>query len=212
MVSRRVSAGALALVLLTGCSGGSNPGERAAPSPSPTAGSATPSPRDPGTTRSQTPRATTRGSPTFRGDALEMPAVVSPTEVSLADLLPPRRARPLLIRPIPGAAHARGRLVADFPGYLRPVRGSVILGSSLSPARIRLQVALDAVTDLSAEAVLREYRRRLTRLHMREGDAASAGASDVMTMQRGGSSLVVTVTPEAGRTSYTVFGTLHAGT
>jgi hypothetical protein len=83
--------------------------------------------------------------------------------------------------------------------------------SSLSPSGARLQVALDAITEISPNAVLREYRRRLTRLHMREGDVAAAGGSEAMVMRRGGSSLVVTVTPEGDRTAYTVYGTLAAG-
>lgn len=141
-----------------------------------------------------------------------MPPAASPSEVPLADLLPTRRYRSLLPRPVPAQAQARGRLVAAFPGFLRPVRRSSTLSSSLTPSGARLQVALEAVTEIGTNAVLREYRRRLTRLRMREVVVTAAGGSEAMAMRRGGSSLVVTVTSEGDRTAYTVYGTLDAGT
>lgn len=120
--------------------------------------------------------------------------------------------RPLLTAPLPRTAAARGRLVAGFPAFLRPIRGSVVETSSVSAAERRLQVALVGSTARRPDAVLRLYRARLSTRGMRETRTppATAGAEAAAFVLRK-SAVTVTVRRERGRTSYSLYGVLHIG-
>lgn len=119
---------------------------------------------------------------------------------------------PLVSLPLPVTASAKGRLVRGYPATALPAtRHSRIDSTSVSSGDSQVQVALVATTDRSAAAVLRFYRLHLTGLGFRERPATAAGGSEAAAFRRGSDVVTVTVTPTRTGTSYSVFGTLHAG-
>lgn len=146
------------------------------------------------------------------GRGLEMPQAPGDEVESLSELFDAVSDAPLVRAPLPGAASARGRIVAGYPVALRPTRSTRVESSSVSPSGDRLQVALVGSTRLSVEQVLVAYRTRLADrgLVERETPATNAG-SYAAAFQRGDSVVTVTVTPQDGRTTYSVQGTLDAG-
>jgi hypothetical protein len=135
------------------------------------------------------------------------------TETGLPGLARLRRLaqRPLATTPFPRASSARGRLVDAFPRFLGPVPASAIETSSLSPAQSRLQVALVGSTSREVSTVLRTYRVRLVARGMVEREVTSSSAgSETAAFARGRSTVTVTASREGDRTTYSVFGVLHA--
>jgi len=119
---------------------------------------------------------------------------------------------PLVSRPLPRSASASGRLVAGYPTAAMPTaRHSRIDTSSVSSSDSRVQVALVATTDRTAATVLRFYRLHLAGLGFTERPTTAVGGSEAAAFRRGSDVATVTVTPTRTGTSYSVFGTLHAG-
>ena len=119
---------------------------------------------------------------------------------------------PLVTRPLPRTASAQGALVRGYPAAALPAaRHSRIDTTSVSSDGSRMQVALVATTDRSAAAVLRFYRLHLTGLGFREKPTTAAGGSEAAAFRRGPDVATVTVTPTRTGASYSLFGTLHAG-
>ncbi|WP_101523675.1 hypothetical protein [Nocardioides houyundeii] len=209
----------ITLALCTGCSGSGaqQPTAQQTAQQSATrtgASSATPAPTTPAPT-TPAPTGTASAAPGGQRPATSGGAEVSGVGTSAPTSLPGlRESRPtpaLLRRPLPAAASVTGGLTPGFPGYLRPVRGSRVTSSSLSPAGSRLQVALEASTTLPAAEVLLAYRGRLAARGMAEEPVAAVAGSEAAGLSRGRSSVVVTVRREGSRTTYTVYGVLHAG-
>jgi hypothetical protein len=123
---------------------------------------------------------------------------------------PPAHLAPLLTGPLPKPAQAQDALAVGYPGTVLPAAPrSRITSSSVSPSGDRLQVTLTAVRAGDVDAVLRFYRLALTRSGLTEVPVQAVGGSQAAAFQRGGSSVVVTVTP-GSTTTYTVFATLAA--
>ncbi|MCY7402933.1 MAG: hypothetical protein LH477_18640 [Nocardioides sp.] len=142
----------------------------------------------------------------------EMPMAPETSPTSLSELLPAQSSRPLISLPLPRSATARGRLVGQFPKFLRPTRASTVETSSLSPAGDRLQATLVGATLLSPEAVLRAYRVRLGARGLAEDTAPpTVGGSQAAAFRRGLSAVTVTVTAQGAGSSYSVHAVLHAG-
>lgn len=136
-----------------------------------------------------------------------------PSESSLPGLRPVATG-PLVSRPLPAPAAARGRLVAGFPtSVVSPVPGSDIATSGVTSYGTRLQATLTASTTRSAGRTLLHYRVRLGRLGFVESPAP-AGATEI-SFTRGRSTATVSTSPgdttTGGTTSYAVFTTLQAG-
>jgi len=112
--------------------------------------------------------------------------------------------------PLPKAAAASGRLVKGYPKALRPVSGTTVVTSSVSPSGKRLQISLEGTTKASADAVLTAYRTRLVARGFRERPAPAVGGSTAVAFTRGPNKITLTTTP-GSRTSYIVYGTLRAG-
>ena len=141
------------------------------------------------------------------GEGAEVPG----TERPLAAVLR-QAARPLVVRPLPTAAQARGRLVAGFPGFLGAGPGSVVATSSLSPSGDRLQAALTGTSVQDAAGLARSFRVRLARRGLAErGTVAGADGSETVSFARGRSTVTLTVGRDAGTTTYVVHAVLHAG-
>lgn len=146
------------------------------------------------------------------GTVLEVPVAPEPSVESLGDLLGDAD-RPLVVTPLPRAASARGRLVGGFPAALRPAPRSRVETSSVSPADDRLQVALVGTTTLAPARVLLDYRTRLGRRGMVEQATTppTAAGSQAAALQRGRSTVTITVTRQGSRTTYSVIASLHTG-
>jgi hypothetical protein len=146
------------------------------------------------------------------GTVLEVPVAPEPIVDSLGDLLGDAD-RPLVATPLPRAASARGRLVGGFPAALRPAPRSRVETSSVSPADDRLQVALVGTTTLAPARVLLDYRARLGRRGLVEQATTppTAAGSQAAALQRGRSTVTITVTRQGSRTTYSVIASLHTG-
>ena len=117
----------------------------------------------------------------------------------------------LVKTPLPQTASREGALVAGFPASVVPVLpGSAVDSSGVSSSRDAVQVSIVASSPRSRDAVLAFYRRQLGAQGFAEsvvpGSAGSVGAG----FMRGTDHLVVTTTAAGQKTSYSLFGTLHA--
>ncbi|NYE35512.1 hypothetical protein F4692_000616 [Nocardioides cavernae] len=143
---------------------------------------------------------------------LEMPEAPEEEVESLTELLTPVRSGPLVSTPLPAAASARGRVVAGYPAFLRPVRSSQVETTSVSPSAGRLQVALAGTSALAPEQVLVAFRTRLSGRGLQEQDApVTVAGARAAAFRRGDSTVTITVQARSGRTSYSVHATLRAG-
>lgn len=141
-----------------------------------------------------------------------MPPTESPTEgpeTGLPGIDESTTPGPLLTS-LPASNTAQGRLVEDFPAFLRPTPKSIVTNSSVSASTPWLQVSLVATTSHDAEAVLRRYRTRLSAVDMREQEApAAVGTSEAVAFARGDSLVTITVDHHDDQTTYSVFGVLR---
>ena len=119
---------------------------------------------------------------------------------------------PLVRVPLPRTASRQGAIVAGYPGKALPVPpGAQVKSSSVSSSGRVLQVALEAHSDNSADAVARFHRVNLARKGFKEAPVPAVGGSTGIAFRRGADTLVLTLTPTGKRAcDYTVFGTLHA--
>jgi hypothetical protein len=231
---RSRTAPALALLVLVAAAGCAEDEPAAAPAPPATA-SASPSsapPSKPSAKPSRpataTPTSRPTGSPTSppsqpatsppsqpaTGATASSGAEMPPTDdTTSSPALPGLDPSPgsLVRTPLPSADTARGALAKGYPESMRPLGGSRVETSSVAPSGSRLQVALEATTTAPAQRVLLAYRTRFARLSMVEETVSAVEGSQAAGFTRDGSSVVVTVRREGGRTTYTVYGVLVAG-
>ncbi|MET0930630.1 MAG: hypothetical protein ABWX74_14005 [Aeromicrobium sp.] len=112
---------------------------------------------------------------------------------------------------LPRTASRQGALVAGFPVSVVPVLpGSAVGSSGVSSTRDSVQVSIVANSSKSSEAVLAFYRRALADHDFVESVAPAVAGAVAAGYRRGADHLVVTSSTGTGRTSYSVFGTLHA--
>lgn len=182
------------------------------PSPTPTSGSASPGAGASQTTPASPRTSTDTGTPEAEAESIEVPSP-EPTGATLPGLTPaPSRDEPLIRRPLPRTAAARGRLVDGYPArVLPPARGTDIATSSVTASGGRLQVALTGETSRSTDAVLLFYRLHLTGLGFGEVRRPASGQGMEVSFRRGRDSATLSVRATDAATWYALFSTLHAG-
>lgn len=117
----------------------------------------------------------------------------------------------LITRPLPKTASSRGRVVAGFPtAVVGVVPNSIVRSSGISSTDSTLQVSIVADNAKSPGGIIAFYRKALGAQGFAESSAPATGGSTASHFVRGADRLVVTTTPGAKETSYSVFGTLHA--
>jgi hypothetical protein len=152
------------------------------------------------------------GSGSGSDTGLEVPEAPQPGVTSLAELMGPATASPLVTAPLPRTAAARGRLVARFPVALRPVRPARVRSSSVSRSGDRVQVGLVASTGMSPADVLLAYRTRLARRGLVEvSQPPTLPGSSSAAFRRGGNVVTITVTADGARTVLSLHATLRPG-
>ncbi len=150
---------------------------------------------------------TPTASPTDLGGNEVLPPSPSPSGLPGLDDNPSDRG-PLVHAPLPKAASAHGHLVKGYPKALRPVKGTAIVATSVSPSGPRLQVSLEGTTKASAQAVQTAYRTKLLARGFRERALPAVGGSTAIAFTRGPNRITLTTTP-GSRTGYVLFATLR---
>lgn len=130
----------------------------------------------------------------------------------LPGLAPVKPAGSLVSAPLPRTASTVGGVVTGFPRDVVPLPSGIVIESTgVSAAATSLQVSLVAKSPSSARTVLTLHRRALTALGFTERSTPATGGSIATSFVKGDDHLVVTATTGTKRTTYSVFGTLHAG-
>lgn len=130
----------------------------------------------------------------------------------LPGLEPVKPASSLISTPLPKTASKLGGVVAGFPQDVVPLPSGVVIESTgVSATAKSLQVSLVADSRRSARDLLAFHRRALTALGFTERSTPATGGSIATSFVKGEDHLVVTATAGPKRTTYSVFGTLHAG-
>ncbi|MET4637680.1 hypothetical protein [Mycetocola sp. 2940] len=126
--------------------------------------------------------------------------------------LPPSPPLPDLVTlPLPPSASETGALAPGYPaGLVPPVPGATVTSSSVASAERHLQVTLAADTSMEATAVLDFYRAAFAANSLVDSVAPAAGGSSALLFSRGSDTVVLTVTPTAGGSTYGVFGAFSA--
>lgn len=126
---------------------------------------------------------------------------------------PPAKDTWLISQPLPETASTRGKVVKGFPLAIVPVpSGSAVESSGVSSKAKALQVSILATNKRSPEEILTYYRTALTAHGFGESTVPAVGGSTAASFEHGLDNLVVTVTRTRSKGStYSVFGTLHAG-
>lgn len=120
----------------------------------------------------------------------------------------------LVTRPLPKTASKRGSVVPGFPLAVVPVvPGSAVKSSGVSSTSTRVQLSMLATSKLSPDRILAFYRGKLAARGFEESTVPSVGGSTAAGFAHHGDNLVITVRKarSKGSTTYSVFGTLHAG-
>lgn len=130
----------------------------------------------------------------------------------LPGLEPVKPASSLISTPLPKTASKLDGVVAGFPQDVVPLPSGVVIESTgVSATAKSLQVSLVADSRRSARNLLAFHRRALTALGFTERSTPATGGSVATSFVKGEDHLVVTATAGPKRTTYSVFGTLHAG-
>lgn len=153
-----------------------------------------------------------------KGGSAKSEVEVVPDGASSADGLPGLKQstkkresdKPLIAKPLPEFASARGTWVEGFPTKVVSLPGgATLVSSSVAPSGSALQITLQASTPQGVDAVLAHYRLALTRLGFDEVVVPTA-AKAASGFQRGEDSITVTVDRASGVSAISVIGTLHA--
>jgi len=105
----------------------------------------------------------------------------------------------------------QGHSAGDGSTALVAAPRSVVASNSRSTLEGAVQVAIVASKHASADALLRYYRGRLTRLGFTEFPTRAVSGSTAAAFRHGHDRVVVTVTPGGrGSVDYSVFGILHS--
>lgn len=167
-------------------------------------------------TGQESARSTGVGNPVTNGDGSEV--IRQPEEAGTQGLPGLSRTSTtvkdaLVTRPLPKTASRRGGLVAGFPKSVIPVLpGSALRSSGVSSTSKALQISIVATSTSSTTAVMGYYRGILSQHGFVESSAPAAAPATAASFRRGADSVVVTVTRSSKKvTSYSLFGTLRAG-
>lgn len=125
---------------------------------------------------------------------------------------PPTSKGSLLTGALPPSASTVGSIAAGFPvSVVSLPAGAVVRSSGVSTTKTTMQISMVATSPKRPTAVLAFYRRELAAHGFAEAKVPAAGGSTAASFSRGADNLVVTTTGGAKNTTYSLFGTLHAG-
>jgi hypothetical protein len=122
--------------------------------------------------------------------------------------------KPLVSKPLPKSASARGELVAGFPVAVIPlVPGGSVLFSSVAATGAKLQVGLESIASMAPADVIAHYSAAFSRLGLVAAPTPATGGARTATFTRGGNSVTVTAASYGGSNCrFTVFGVFSPGT
>lgn len=142
------------------------------------------------------------------------PSANSPVPYRLPDPEASAKPKPLVSKPLPATASARGSIVAGFPAVIPKAPKSTVAFSSVATQGTRMQVGLDATSGISPADVLSYYRTTFTRLGLVATSAPAVTGSTALVFVRGANGITVTVSDAPGtpRSHYTVTAVFRAGT